>query len=151
VRRERCGHLWQDRFYSCVMDSGHTVQAMAYIERNPVRARLVGAPEDWAWSSADVHLNGSDPAGKLDLEFWSRFYTPAQWKLALATSVFEEGWIRRFRSSSERGYAFADEEFIDRFQKDSNRNLRPVKPGPKPGSATVSPPQQLAAAGATGQ
>jgi REP element-mobilizing transposase RayT len=38
VRRDRCGHVWQERFYSCVMDHNHTFRAMAYIEQNPVRA-----------------------------------------------------------------------------------------------------------------
>lgn len=133
LRRERCGHLWQERFYSCVMDSGHNFQAMAYIEQNPVRAGLVAQPSEWAWSSARIHLNAAGSGHGLDLEFWSRFYTPVQWNLALSTSVAHEDWIRRFRSSSQRGYAFADEEFIARYQEDANRNLKPGKPGPKPG------------------
>jgi putative transposase len=32
------GHLWQGRFYSCVLDESHLMLASRYIERNPVRA-----------------------------------------------------------------------------------------------------------------
>jgi len=35
---EKKGHLWQGRFYSCTLDKSHTLSAIKYIERNPVRA-----------------------------------------------------------------------------------------------------------------
>ena len=35
---ERSGHLWQNRFYSCPMDDAHALQALCYVELNPVRA-----------------------------------------------------------------------------------------------------------------
>ncbi len=41
---KRRGHLWQGRFYSCVLDESHLVLAARYIERNPVRAGLVEKP-----------------------------------------------------------------------------------------------------------
>ncbi len=36
---KRSGHLWQNCFYSCVLDETHLWRALAYVERNPVRAR----------------------------------------------------------------------------------------------------------------
>jgi putative transposase len=46
------GHLWQGRFKSfLIQEDAHLFTVMRYIERNPVRARLVGAPDDWPWSS----------------------------------------------------------------------------------------------------
>jgi len=47
----RSGHLWQNRFYSCVLDEPHYWEAMKYIERNPVKATLVEKAEQWPWSS----------------------------------------------------------------------------------------------------
>jgi len=32
------GHLWQGRFYSCVLSESHVWVATRYVERNPVRA-----------------------------------------------------------------------------------------------------------------
>src|ERR1039457_2276923 len=36
-----CGHFWQARFYSCALDEDHVWRALAYVERNPVRAAMV--------------------------------------------------------------------------------------------------------------
>lgn len=49
------GHLFGGRFYSCALDHAHTWACIRYIERNPVRARLVERAEDWPWSSAAAH------------------------------------------------------------------------------------------------
>jgi putative transposase len=37
----RSGHLWQNRFYSCPLGPSHLATALAYVDLNPVRARLV--------------------------------------------------------------------------------------------------------------
>lgn len=50
------GHLWQERFYSVVMDETHTLAAMRYVELNPVRAGLTDLAQDWPWSSARGNL-----------------------------------------------------------------------------------------------
>jgi putative transposase len=55
-RYDWSGHLWQNRFYSVVMDERHTLTALRYVERNPVRSGLVELPEDWQWSSARGNL-----------------------------------------------------------------------------------------------
>jgi putative transposase len=54
------GFLWQGRFASCPMDEAHLLSAARYVERNPVRARLVRRARDWRWSSAAAHLAGRD-------------------------------------------------------------------------------------------
>ena len=43
ARRRSTGHLWQNRFYSTVMDEVHLLAAMRYVERNPVRAGMVAS------------------------------------------------------------------------------------------------------------
>lgn len=45
------GHLWQERFFSCVMDENHLLATVRYIELNPLRAKLCDSPIDWPWSS----------------------------------------------------------------------------------------------------
>jgi putative transposase len=63
----RSGHLWQGRFYSSPLDNVHLWRALAYVERNPVRARLVRRAWRWPWSSAAAHAgkgaDASDAAG----------------------------------------------------------------------------------------
>lgn len=46
------GHVWQGRFKSFIIqNNGYLINAMRYVEANPVRAGLVGTAKDWAWSS----------------------------------------------------------------------------------------------------
>ena len=52
------GHLWQGRFASFVMDEPHLLAAARYVERNPVKAKLVRKAENWPWSSAAAHAGG---------------------------------------------------------------------------------------------
>ena len=52
------GHLFQGRFGSVAMDEDHLIAAFRYVALNPVRAGLVNAPADWAWSSVGAHIAG---------------------------------------------------------------------------------------------
>ena len=58
-REDWRGHLWQSRFASFPMDEPHLLACARYVELNPVRAGLVGRPEQWPWSSARAHLGKS--------------------------------------------------------------------------------------------
>ena len=58
----RSGALWEDRYKSCLVDSGQYLLACyRYIELNPVRAGIVEQPEDYPYSS--YHANA---LGRLD-------------------------------------------------------------------------------------
>jgi REP element-mobilizing transposase RayT len=49
----RKGRFWmEDYFDRYIRDRKHFAYAIAYIENNPVKARLCGSPEDWRFSSA---------------------------------------------------------------------------------------------------
>ena len=49
---QRSGTLWEGRYRATVVDSeAYLLTLMRYIELNPVRAGMVGHPEDYAWSS----------------------------------------------------------------------------------------------------
>ncbi len=55
-KNRRSGHLWQGRFYSCPLQFEHALEALRYVERNPVRARMVELPWEYEWSSAREHV-----------------------------------------------------------------------------------------------
>jgi len=55
------GHIWQGRFKDFPMEADeHVLTVLRYVERNPVRAKLVRSAQQWPWSSAR-HV-GEDPA-----------------------------------------------------------------------------------------
>jgi putative transposase len=58
-RKKTNGHLWQGRFFSCVLDERHMYAAVRYVENNPVRAGLVKRADEYRWSSAGAHINGN--------------------------------------------------------------------------------------------
>ena len=51
-RHGSVGHLFQDRFYSVMVEKeAHALELIRYVALNPVAAGLCRAPEDWFWSS----------------------------------------------------------------------------------------------------
>ena len=67
--RERWrGYLWEGRFKSFVLDEVYIYAAVRYVERNPVRAKIVTKAEDYYWSSARAHVS------RLDDQVLSEFY-----------------------------------------------------------------------------
>ena len=56
------GHLFQGRYYSCLMGKTHMIACARYIERNPVRAKITRKPYNYKWSSAQIHcsMNNED-------------------------------------------------------------------------------------------
>ncbi|MBU4372556.1 MAG: transposase [Proteobacteria bacterium] len=52
------GHVWQGRYFSCVLDEPHLYAAIRYVEMNPVRGKLAASAKDYPWSSAGSHISG---------------------------------------------------------------------------------------------
>lgn len=50
---KRTGHFWAKEYYDrYIRDSRHFASTIAYIENNPVKARLCRTPEEWPYGSA---------------------------------------------------------------------------------------------------
>ena len=58
-RHGHTGHFWQDRFKSLLIaKDNYLLQCGAYVELNPIRARMVTAPDAYPWSSYRVYAQG---------------------------------------------------------------------------------------------
>jgi REP-associated tyrosine transposase len=106
----RSGHLWQNRFFACMLGHSHLWSAMAYVERNPVRAGMVDHAEAYRWSSAKAHISGTDASGILDMEWWKR-EAPDKWAEVLNRQ--SEDVEANLRSCTYAGKPFAEEEFVN--------------------------------------
>jgi REP element-mobilizing transposase RayT len=64
--------FWQARFYDFnVWTTKKRVEKLRYMHRNPVKRGLVGAPEEWGWSSYRFYL--LDEAGPVRVnEGWTK-------------------------------------------------------------------------------
>ena len=55
-RHARTGSLWEGRFHSSIVDTeNYFLCCQRYIELNPVRAKMVGHPAAYRWSSYRTH------------------------------------------------------------------------------------------------
>ncbi len=128
-KRGAAGHLWQGRFYSCVLDEQHLWAALRYVERNPVRAGLVERAEEYRWSSAPAHVSGSAD-GVLDggLECCAGVTGVGDWASWLAQPE-ELGKVQRLRSHSRTGRPLGDEGFLAKVEAVLGRRLKALPRG----------------------
>lgn len=122
------GHLWQERFFSSVMDEHHLIAAVRYVELNPIRARLCSKPTDWKWSSVHAHIRRSDDALVNVTPMLSRI---ADWDAYLSTPESQEQ-VEAIRMHSRTGRPVGDDAFIDNLERVTGRRLRRRQPGPAP-------------------
>ena len=66
-RHERVGSLYQGRFKAILVeDDSHAAGLTRYIHLNPVRARMVAQPQEYAWSSYQDYLSAKPGPEWLD-------------------------------------------------------------------------------------
>ncbi len=121
------GYLWQGRFSSYPLDEQYLLAAVRYIELNPVRARLVEQPWQYAWSSATAHVRKRDDVLVKVKPMLGRV---ADWREYLRTesgSTDAEILRRHLRS----GRPLGSREFVESLEVKVGRVLAPRKRGPK--------------------
>ncbi|NLO92260.1 MAG: transposase, partial [Elusimicrobia bacterium] len=116
------GHLWQGRFYSCILDNKHLMTAAKYVERNPVRARMTNTPMDWEWSS-----NRNNTSGKTKL-FQYINSTPEEWKAYTAQADSPE-IADNIRLHTRTGKPLGNLPFIVRLENALRRKLQTMPKG----------------------
>jgi len=124
----RSGHLWQNRFYSCAMDEEHRFNALAYVERNPVRAGLVGEAWDYAWSSAAVHCCQTVGDGLIDVAAWRAGLGASNWREVLSIEMEDEA-IQALRRSTHTGRPLGSDSFLSNVEYFLGRRVRALPVG----------------------
>jgi putative transposase len=129
ARRKRSGHFWQGRFGCVAMDDAHAAAALRYVLLNPVRARLVKGPEDWAWSSAGALLkrrrDGLTDAAAARAQF-------GEIRALLGDVPELDLQAEALRRAESVNRPIGSSRFLDRLERKLGRTLKPAKRGPKP-------------------
>jgi putative transposase len=115
------GYLWQGP-----LDESYLYAAVKYIERNPVRARIVERAEDYPWSSARAHIFGHKDCLISDSSFAKNI---GNWAEYLKEEVPSE--IEIFKKHLKTGRPLGNKEFIRKIEQLTGRELQKKKPGPK--------------------
>jgi putative transposase len=104
------GHIWQGRFKSFPVQSDeHLLTVLRYVERNPVRAKLVRKAERWMWSSARVWANPTErPAWLVD----GPVPRPSDW-LEQVNAAVTPADLESLRKSVNRGSPFGGKAWVE--------------------------------------
>jgi len=99
------GHLYQDRFYSTLINSERYLWIVSrYIHLNPVKAGLCQKPEDYQWSSYRIYFKQEFQDNLIDKKELLDTYFPGKgWK--------EEEKVEAYKKFVEEGLALKEEEY----------------------------------------
>jgi len=128
-QKQQKGHLWQGRFYSCILSDEHLYRAVRYVEQNPVRAGMVACAWDYPWSSTRQHMNKErDPiiqtTGIRRLMGKDR---KTNWKIYLEGDDIEIQDLLRKRT--QKGLAVGSNDFILWLEGKLNCTMRELNSG----------------------
>ncbi len=122
------GHLWQGRFFSSPLDDAYLWSAIRYVERNPVRAKIVIKAEEYSWSSARAHCNlNDDPILSQKLDWKKQCEQISDWSAWLAEGDDVQK-LEMLRRNVEKGLPCGTEKFIRGLENLAGRPLhyRPI-------------------------
>lgn len=103
------GHVYQDRYKSFpIQHDQHLLQVLRYVERNPVRAKLVASAHDWRWGSYWTRISGPEKRVSL-LSEWPiiRPSSYDEW----VNEVEHEGVLEQIRNHIQKNKAYGDTEW----------------------------------------
>lgn len=120
IRNNWKGTLWQGRYLSYPMDEIYLYTCVRYIERNPVRAKIVKRPEDYPWSSARAHIF------KINDPVLSSFFMLDQikdWRAYLQQAENEED-LEKIRKNQSSGRPLGSKQFYKQIETLTGRKLK---------------------------
>jgi len=111
------GHLFQGRFFSSVMDETHTLACARYIERNPVRAKMVKKPYLYEWSSARVHC-GTERLDELEVNKLFSYIEEERktWENFIKIPDNDDE-VKDIREKTGKGRPLGSNNFVEKLEK----------------------------------
>lgn len=146
LRHGRNGSLWEGRFKATVVDpSEYFIPCLRYVERAPVDARTVAAPEDHRWSSAAHHAGQSlDPIVTEHPQFWALGNTPFEREVSYRILMKQALTVKEsevIREAVMKGWALGADQFTDAIGLRSKRRMKPLARGRPRAEGCVATPQ----------
>ena len=118
------GHVWQGRYFSSPLDEQYLWAAIRYVERNPVRAKMVRKSENYTWSSAGAHCRGHVDSVLTTKSYWQKqFDSIGDWSAWLAEGD-SEAELSIIRRNIEKGLACGSDKFIKKLEKQIGKALQ---------------------------
>ena len=117
------GHVWHGRFSSSALDNVYMLAAIRYVERYPVRVKLVRKAERYRWSSAAAHCGLTEDAVLTKKRQWQRkMEQTLDWAAWLAEADNPEQ-LEVISTHVERGLPCGLRQFIKKLERLSGQVL----------------------------
>ena len=130
------GHLYQSRFKSFpIEDDEHFLTVCRYVERNPLRAKLVSRAEDWKYGSLWEWLQKPKPERSL-LSAWPLPRT-TKW-VERVNQVLSEKELAAVRTCVERGRPFGSDDWVNKTVQTAGMSYT-LRPRGRPAKFSKSP------------
>lgn len=123
------GHLWQGRYFSSVLDESYLWAAIGYVERNPVRAGMAHAAQDYRWSSARAHCRVRPDALLTQDRHWSETIASIPDWAAWLAQADPQDKLQRLREHTNKGVPCGSDAFVKDLEVRSGRQLVPRSQG----------------------
>ena len=121
------GPLYQGRYKSfMIQEDRHLLTALKYIERNPVRARLIDRAENWKWGSAWRRTHGTED--QRDVLARSPVPLPADYAVWVNTPESSE-LLKKVRVSVNKGAPYGGESWVEKTARQFNLSSTLRNPG----------------------
>ncbi len=117
------GRLWQGRYFSSPLDETYMWSTIRYVERNPVRARIVEKADHYPWSSAPAHCGLAESEILTRKLHWLRKLEQVRdWSawLSIENSADDDETIRKH---CQKGLPCGSNQFISKLERLSGRVL----------------------------
>ena len=134
----RTGTLWEGRYRAAPIEAeAHLIACIRYIELNPVRARMVRKPANYAWSSHRVHAS-LDSGGEAGLRltdhplYLALGATPAartRAYLGLFDDALAPEFLAELRAATHGGWALGDARWKAKVERLAKRRAAPLPRG----------------------
>jgi len=132
-RHKRVGHLFQGRYKAILIQKdSHLLEVCRYVVLNPVRAKAVGKPEQWEWSSYQATAGMEKPYPCLTTEWIltqfasTRSMAKKAYQKFVSSGIKQESIWKAVRAQSILG----EEEFTETI-KDYLRGKKDIVELPK--------------------
>ena len=143
-RHGRSGTLWDGRFRATVVEAEQVLQAcISFVELAPVRAGIVGAAQDYPWSSAPHHVGlAADPIVSDHTLSWTIGNTPFEREAAHQLQLdrgLSAAQTREIADAVTKGWALGSARFTEQLAERIGRRVVAGRRG-RPRGRKKTPP-----------
>lgn len=133
-RHARTGTLWEGRFRSCLVQTErYLMVCQRYIELNPVRARIVGDPIVYPWSSFRRHAHGQENPLITPHELYSKMgadpLSRQQAYRDLCAEALDDDTVEEVRRATKSNLALGNDAFTGRMADLMGHSMTPREGG----------------------